>query len=152
MIEHSHNTPFPKPALIALFSLIGLSLVSVAAMRLMGTTSSEQGLRAELSRDLRFEDQADGGIKVIDARANADIAILAPGSNGFLRAVMRGMVHERRRLNIADQGAFRLTAWEDGRLTIEDPLTGRSIELKAFGPTNAQSFGQLLKSADEVSP
>jgi putative photosynthetic complex assembly protein len=37
-----------------------------------------------------------------------------------------------------------LTRWADGRISLEDPETGRVIELDAFGPTNGEAFAQLL--------
>ncbi len=39
---------------------------------------------------------------------------------------------------------FRLSAWSDGRLTLEDPATGRAVDLEAFGPTNEATFVRLL--------
>ena len=39
---------------------------------------------------------------------------------------------------------FRLTHWSDGRLSLEDPSTGRRIELDAFGPTNTAVFARLM--------
>ena len=41
---------------------------------------------------------------------------------------------------------FRLARWSDGRLTLEDPTTGRRIELGAFGPTNAEVFAELMQA------
>ena len=37
----------------------------------------------------------------------------------------------------------------DGRLTIEDPATGRQIELQAFWHTNALAFSKLLASSSQ---
>ena len=39
---------------------------------------------------------------------------------------------------------FRLTRWSDGRLSLDDPATGRRIELDAFGPTNTAVFAHLM--------
>ena len=44
----------------------------------------------------------------------------------------------------ATQTPFRLSAWSDGRLTLDDPATARHIELQAFGSTNTEVFAQLL--------
>jgi putative photosynthetic complex assembly protein len=44
---------------------------------------------------------------------------------------------------------FRLTDWTDGRLTLEDRSTGRSVELRAFGATNAAAFARLLTARGE---
>jgi putative photosynthetic complex assembly protein len=39
---------------------------------------------------------------------------------------------------------FRLALHADGRLTLEDPATSRTIELQAFGPANSGAFARLL--------
>ena len=39
---------------------------------------------------------------------------------------------------------FRLTRWADGRLSVEDPTTGRRVDLGAFGAVNAASFAKLM--------
>ena len=72
------------------------------------------------------------------------LAVLAPGTNGFARGVLRGLARERRRSDIGMEPPFRLARWSDGRLTLEDPTTGRRIELGAFGPTNAEVFAALM--------
>jgi hypothetical protein len=34
----------------------------------------------------------------------------------------------------------------DGKLTLEDPGTGRRVDLGSFGPTNAAVFAQIMAS------
>ncbi len=46
---------------------------------------------------------------------------------------------------------FRLIAWSDGRLTLDDLATKRHIELEAFGPTNERVFAEFL-SARSATP
>jgi hypothetical protein len=36
----------------------------------------------------------------------------------------------------------------DGKLTLEDPGTGRRVDLGSFGPTNAAAFSQIMASRD----
>ena len=72
------------------------------------------------------------------------MAVLPPGSNGFIRGVMRGLARERMLHGIDAAPPFRLIRWADGRLSLEDTATGRLIDLAAFGPTNAQAFARLL--------
>jgi putative photosynthetic complex assembly protein len=85
------------------------------------------------SRELRFIDRDDGAVVVLSCRM-ATVGVLAPGTNGFVRGVMRGMARERRSKNIDAGPPYRLAVWSDGRLTLDDPSTGRWIELAAFGP------------------
>jgi putative photosynthetic complex assembly protein len=98
-----------------------------------------------LVRDLRFEDRADGGIDVYDPADKAPIDVIASGSNAFVRATLRGLAQQRKREDKTDAVPFRFTAWADGRLTIDDSVTGRHVELVAFGETNAGAFADLLE-------
>lgn len=137
--------PFPRAALIGAAALMVLSIGMAALGRLtdIGTTRMPAAAAVQ-ERQVRFEDQRDGGIAVIDAQAHQRIALLAPGTNGFLRGVLRSLVRERRRSDIGAQTPFVLTRWADGRLSISDPTIGRQINLEVFGPTNARVFAQLL--------
>jgi hypothetical protein len=53
--------------------------------------------REVTERTLWFEDRSDGGVTVLDASNDQRIAIIEPGTNGFLRATVRGLAQERRR-------------------------------------------------------
>ena len=95
--------------------------------------------------DLVMQDHPDGSITVIQAGTGLLVSTLAPATNGFLRALLQGLVRERQREDIGSTATpFRLTRWSDGRLTIDDIATGRLIELEAFGATNEAAFARLL--------
>ena len=96
------------------------------------------------TRSLRFEDMRNGSIQVTDARTGKVAASVEPGTNGFIRGTLRGLARERKRRGIGIEPPFMLTRWADGRISLEDPETGRVIELDAFGPTNGEAFAQLL--------
>jgi len=149
----------PALPLMAMGALVLLTLLSVTAVRLTGVggpagqgdfsgaaARSDQSAAAPALRErlLRFEDRSDGGITIADARSGLAIDSVAPGTNGFLRSAMRGLVRERKRQGIGAEPPFRLVARADGRLLLEDPGTGRHIDLQSFGPTNAGVFARLL--------
>ncbi len=56
------------------------------------------------------------------------------GQNGFLRGTLRGLARARHSEGLDDRTPFHLAAWPDGRLTLDDPATGRRLDLEAFGP------------------
>ena len=95
-------------------------------------------------RELRFADRADGGVEVTNAADGSVIAELDPQSNNFVRALMRGLVRQRLREDLGPEVPFKLTAFSDGELTLEDPTTHRSVSLGAFGTSNAEAFVKLL--------
>jgi len=96
-------------------------------------------------RDLTFADRDDRSVEVIDARTHASIATVPAGTNGFLRATLRGLARERLRRGGSASEPFRLSVWDDGRVRLQDLATGRIVALEAFGATNRQAFSDLVK-------
>ena len=101
-------------------------------------------------REFTFQDRPDGNVAVLDATNGALVEVVT-GQAGFLRATVRGLAQQRRREDMGSAHPFRLTAWADGRLTLDDPDTRRHIELEAFGGTNEAVFSELL-TAKGVTP
>lgn len=101
-------------------------------------------------RELRFRDLASGDVEVWDAKTGMLIERVT-GQAGFLRATMRGLALTRLRTDDDRQTPFRLTAWADGRLTLDDPVTTRHLELEAFGGTNEAVFAEILMHKEQGS-
>jgi len=143
------DRPFPRTALVGAALLISLALAATAAGRVTGLGLTRMPATALVeSRDFRFEDRTDGSVAVYAIPGAKAVTVLAPGTNSFVRGALRGLARERKRQDIGNQPPFRLSRWADGRLTLEDPTTSRSVDLGAFGPTNARAFAQLLIAAD----
>jgi len=134
----------PRVPLIAAVALVLASLVAVAIVRLTGVGVAHYPDAAAVEvRELRFEDRSDGAIRVVDARDGSEVEVLV-GANGFVRGTLRGLARERRRQGVGADLPFRLIGRADGRLTLEDPATGRRVDLESFGPTNAAAFAHLM--------
>lgn len=135
----------PTGPLLGAGLLVLLTLGSVLAYRATGGSASQAVDAAPLvQRDLRFEDRDDGSIAVIDAASGRQVDVVLPGTSGFLRGALRGLARDRRRQDIGAEPPFRLVGRADGRLTLEDPATGRRIDLESFGPTNSDAFARYL--------
>lgn len=141
------NRPFPLTSLVIMGGLVGTSLLLAAGARLTGMQIAYPTTKPVAVRDLRFQDESNGSITVFNAANGREIEVVAPGTNGFLRASLRGLASERKLENRDAQVPFRLTAWDDDRLTLDDPTTGRRVDLEAFGPTNEAVFIRLLPGA-----
>ncbi len=143
MATHSAHdqVDVPRGALIALGAMIAATLLAVAAAQLTGV-GRQQVPEAETVavRALTFVDRPDGDIDIVDVRDGALAGQAEPGSQGFLRGTMRGLARERRSHGIGADRPFRLLTLADGRLLLEDPDTGRRIDLGSFGPDNAAVF------------
>jgi putative photosynthetic complex assembly protein len=144
-VSHASENRLPRGALLGAAAMIVTSLSLAVYVRVSGADiSSMPPPQLVVARDLKFVDLADGGVAVYDVHDPVPIRILAPGSNGFVRAVMRNLVHERRSNGLGPAAPFRVAASSDGRLILEDRATGRLIELEAFGSTNAGVFASFL--------
>lgn len=105
------------------------------------------GVKAEVTRTLKFFDEADGTVRIEDAATGEVLARHGVGQGGFIRATMRSLVHQRRIRGEGPEVPFTLTRWENGGLTLADPVTGRSVEVSAFGPDNRAIYESLLPAA-----
>jgi putative photosynthetic complex assembly protein len=140
-----HVDSFPRAPLIAVAAMVVLTLVAVVLVRITGIGTMQVADAAAVQvRDFHFEDRPDGSIVVIDASSKQLVETVAPGTNGFLRGTMRGLARERMRRGVGPELPFRMTGRADGRLTLEDPATGRRVDLASFGPTNAAVFAQIM--------
>ena len=135
---------FPKWILYFAGGLIAFSLISVALVRLTGNGPDQIAAAAVAERMLRFDDMANGGVLVTDGVTGVRVAELQ-GEQGFVRGALRALTRERTARDIGSKQPFKLTARIDGRLTLDDPSTGRRIDLESFGPTNSGVFFRFLE-------
>lgn len=147
-----HHDPhaIPRAPIIAAGALVLVSLLAVAGARMAGVAtngSTRIGEPVSASVEARFEDRDDGAVVVREAGSGRVLAVAEPGTGGFLRGTLRALVRERRQHGLGAEQPFRVLAHPDGRLTLEDPATGRRMDLSAFGPSNVAVFARLLPTA-----
>jgi putative photosynthetic complex assembly protein len=141
----SSHASFPRPVLAIAGAVLAFSIAGAAVGRLTGAANDTPVSTVVAARDLLFRDQPNGGVAVYDALdTSTPIQVIAPETGGFLRATMRGLARQRLRQDADREVPFHLTGWADGRLTLADPTTGRSVEMEAFGITNEAVFAHLL--------
>jgi len=145
------NSGLPRGILIGAAVLIAFAIATTLFGRVsdIGTLHMPAATAVQ-TLSLQFEDRDDGSVAVHDTADGAVIYVVNPGVGGFIRATMRGMARERRRSNIGEQPPFLLTRWSDGTISLVDKTTERSIDLDAFGATNAGAFAQLFTSREAV--
>jgi putative photosynthetic complex assembly protein len=146
--------PFPRGALLAAGAMIGIALTATALVRVERLSApAVVAVQAPPVQfvDLSFSDQPDGSVLVRDVQTDTRLATLAPGTNGFIRGVLRGLAHNRKMHKIGQEPPFRLAEWPHGRLSLEDTATGRTIDLQSFGKDNRAAFARLLPRAPAAS-
>ena len=125
---------------------VGLSILAAA---MGGSPTILPPASITVARTLSFDDAADGAVIVTDVTTHAQVARLAPGSDNFIRGTLRGLAHggSHERSPLANH-PFVLTAWSDGRLTLDDPVLHRRLDLEAFGSLNSGAFAKLLTAEE----
>lgn len=137
---------FPRRPLFFLAGLVLATVVGVTAVRVSGVQIREPDAATISSRLLRFEDGAQGSVRVVDVSSGQTLQQFH-GEQGFLRGALRALARERRMRDMGPMLPFELNARADGRLTLVDTATGARLDLESFGPTNAAVFAQLLNPA-----
>lgn len=143
---HRNNRRIDLPRPLALAVVMGLIalIIFVADYVQSGKMVREADATPVITKQLRFEDRADGSIAVISS-VDGSVVKIIQGEAGFVRGILRAMARERRLQEVTQQVPFDLIARADGRLTLLDPATGNRIDLESFGKDNAIEFAVLLK-------
>jgi putative photosynthetic complex assembly protein len=133
--------------------MAGLAIICGALLLVGGRQPSSIEVRGfeqpAAERLVHFEDGADGSVVIRDAGNSAVLARFPVAEGGFVRGSIRALARERRQEGQGRETPFRLAAWSDGQLTLDDAATGRRIDLTAFGATNAGVFSRLLTAQGE---
>lgn len=148
MSGHHDQPALPRSILISAGALVLFALLASAVSRNTDVGASRVVV-PELAGQVRvrFADGADGSVMVLDADSDDLVMRLQPGTNGFVRGVMRGLARERRQNEVGSNAAFEIARTTDGALLLFDPETGRRIDLQAFGPVNMEAFAGIYRAA-----
>jgi putative photosynthetic complex assembly protein len=149
--SEEHDNQVPKVPLYAAMSLAVFALVLVTGARLLGFDPVDQPAQEVVARDLRFEDRPGGAVAVFDGVDHSLVEIVPGGSDSFVRSTLRSMARDRLRDGAGSEVAFHLAGHADGRLTLTDPVTGRRLDLVAFGSDNAKAFSRWLPAPPGAS-
>jgi putative photosynthetic complex assembly protein len=135
--------PQRKPALAGA-ALIATAIALVAFGRHDKAPVAIDPAAVVESVELQFIDQPDGTVVAYDAASGAELERIAPGAGGFIRVTMRSFAAERTSRSLGSEVPFTLLRMTDGDLLLQDRLTGRTMLLDAFGPSNEGVFAELL--------
>ena len=149
--DEEHDNQVPKVPLYAAISLALITLALVTTARLAGFDPVDQPAQEIVARDLRFEDRPGGAVAVFDNATQSLVEVVPGGDDSFVRSTLRSMARDRRHDGAGSEVAFHLAGHADGRLTLTDPVTGRRLDLVAFGSDNAKSFSRWLPAPAAAS-
>ncbi|MEN3792988.1 photosynthetic complex assembly protein PuhC [Fulvimarina sp. MAC3] len=150
---------YPTPERpIPLAILVGAGLLALTTVG-AGLASNRTGVGAfatpqmmtVASRQLAL-DESDPTVAVVsDAVTGETLLSLPTEAGGFAVESLRNLKRYRTIRGVPDKGAYVLALKADGRLVVEDPLTSRQVELRAFGAENTEVFAQFLNWEDAES-
>lgn len=153
MSDSHGGHPIPRSVLIGAGLLVATTILLSGIASRTGLGTSEMPASPPIRElELRFEDRSDGAVTVLEAETGRVVAVLPPGSNGFVRGVLRALARERKLREVGPEQPFHLARRADGRLSLTDPSTGQRIDLDSFGPTNLRAFENLLDARPERAP
>jgi len=136
-----------KPFGAIFVGLVGV-VALIGAMRLNGYAPppSLPSDTATQSRVLQVADAAGGDVVVRDAATGALITTYHSGEGSFFRATLRTLVNDRRHKGLPLTGHFRLEAHAGNQLFLIDEVSGKTLSMNAFGPTNTAVFAALMSN------
>lgn len=139
------NDMIPPAITRAMVALALGALVLVAVARFTGQPVVGVPAAAPAVQERTIQllaDRTQPGMTVVDAQTGA--VLFQADNGGFLTAVHVALRHNRGRHGLSPDLPVRLVAYEGGRLTLHDDLTGWSVGTGDFGDMNRAAFERLL--------
>jgi putative photosynthetic complex assembly protein len=133
----------PRTLLWAMFALAMSSLAITTFAVLTDRPPEAQPQPAEVLRE-RWVVLEGHGAKAVTVRETDGSVLLDMAHGGFVTVIQNGLQTERKKHDVDPLNPVRIVEYQNGRLAVEDPDTGWSVELYAFGSDNKAAFERLL--------
>ncbi|MEL6447495.1 MAG: photosynthetic complex assembly protein PuhC [Pseudomonadota bacterium] len=151
---HTHENMAPTVPLLLAGGLVLITLLGVVWQQTVINPAAQVSVAPEVVAEqvLQFVDQPDGSVNVVAMPSGEALDVVAPGEGNFLRGTLRGLVRERRLNDASMTAGFVVRRYADGAVVISDLATGRTIDLRGFGPVNAGELTRYLPAPGEPAP
>jgi putative photosynthetic complex assembly protein len=133
----------PKMLLRAMFGLAMASLAITIFAVATGRDPVAQPQTAAVVREKWIVLEGLSAQAVIVRNLDGTVLLDLP-HGGFVTVIQSGIHTERRKHGVDQTKPVRIVEYANGRLVAEDPETGWSAELYAFGKDNKAAFERLL--------
>ena len=133
----------PMPLLKGMLFLVLATVALVAFSVLTGRDHVGVPKPSVVIKEMQIVLQGHSAQAVTVMNTDGSVLIDLP-HGGFVTVIQSGLATERRKFGIDPLLPVRLVQYQNGRLSVEDALTGWSAELYAFGADNKAAFERLL--------
>ena len=132
----------------AIFIGLACVVLLIGSARLAGyhPPSSLPVDNASQTREIKVEDSTEGQVIVRDANSGETLVTFKRGEGSFFRATLRTLVHDRLHKSLNQEGNFRLETHMGNQLFLIDEVSGKTLSMNAFGPTNTAVFAALMSN------
>ncbi len=134
-----------------IFAGLALVILLIGSARLGGyhPPSSLPSEPALQTREIAVEDSTLGSVIVRDAKTGEQLALYKSGEGSFFRATLRTLVHDRMHKGLTREGNFRLESHSGNQLFLIDEVSGKTLSMNAFGPSNTAVFAALMPTSQK---
>lgn len=151
---HSTHSPNREKEMIPRTLLLGMAALALSSLALVSYSVATG--RAHVGVPATAQVVASSPIILEGLTAQAVIVKRPDGTvladlphGGFITVIQNGMARERLVHHIEGNPPINIVRYDNGRLVAEDPATGWSAELYAFGSDNRAAFERLLQQSGE---
>jgi putative photosynthetic complex assembly protein len=142
-LRNTSTEMVPKALIRAMFGLALASLAIVSFAVVTGRPPVAVPAPSTMVQEKWIVLEGRSAQSVIVRNTDGTVLLDLP-HGGFITVIQSGIATERRRHGIDPLLPVRIVEYANGRLVAEDPETGWSAELYAFGKDNKAAFERLL--------
>ncbi len=142
-LRSSNPEMVPKALLWGMLALAMASLAIVTFAVLTGRPPAAVPQPAAVVQEKWIVLEGRSAQSVIVRNTDGSVLLDLP-HGGFITVIQSGIATERRKYGVDPLLPVRIVEYANGRLVAEDPETGWSAELYAFGGDNKAAFERLL--------
>lgn len=148
----SEERPIPPAIIIGGGLVMAVSLLIVGSARLgLAPRQLRPAASAVAAYDFRVSAPDAAGFQtVLSARDGRAVAPLSGRGDDFLPSLVDKLRQERALKGVRGDAPFRLVRFADGRVSLEDPSTGRELNLESFGSVNEADAARLIGEGQAV--
>lgn len=144
-MKHRDREMVPKFLVIAMFTLMGASLLMVGTARFTNRPVTSVVAHSDIVQELSItlEGSRSEGVSAIGLDGKV-LAHSTDDKKGFIDVIWVAIMRERLVQDISSNAPVRVVRRENGHIGILDDTTGWKIELIGYGKDNVAAFAKLL--------